>query len=124
MPSQRLQIPTNMLISLYTVKHCDEKSTVRLTVTENPRRLRGVHEYRSGTCLLRGAPRRTLRLRQVPPVIAGGYAVPDEAVFVKRWRTEVVTRDMLVFPHGEGAFLLPGFSLRHTMTRQIERRMK
>ena len=59
-----------------------------------------------------------------PPVIAGGYAVPDEAVFVKRWRTEVVTRDMLVFPHGEGAFLLPGFSLRHTMTRQIERRMK
>ena len=39
-----------------------------------------------------------VRLRQVPPVIAGGYAVPDEAIFVKRWRTEVVTRDMLVFP--------------------------
>lgn len=39
-----------------------------------------------------------------PPVIAERYEVPVEAVFVKRWRTEVVTRDMLVFPYGEGFF--------------------
>ena len=39
-----------------------------------------------------------------PPVIAERYEVPVEAVFVKRWRTEVVTRDMLVFPYGEGVF--------------------
>ena len=41
-----------------------------------------------------------------PPVIAGGYEVPAKAVFVRRQRTEVVTRDMLVFPYGEGFFYL------------------
>ena len=54
-----------------------------------------------------------------PPVIAGGYEVPAEAVFVKRRRTEVVTRDILVFPYGEGVFLLQFIS-----DAQIERRMK
>ena len=54
-----------------------------------------------------------------PPVIAVGYEVPAKAVFVKRRQTEVVTRDILVFPYGEGVFLL-----QYISDAQIERRMK
>ena len=51
-----------------------------------------------------------------PPVIAGGYAVPAKAVFVKRRRTEVGYARL---PPWGGRFLL-----QNVMVRQFERRTK
>lgn len=48
-----------------------------------------------------------------PPVIAEGYEVPAEVVFAKRWRTEVVTRDILVFPMGRAFFIAGIFVATH-----------
>lgn len=87
-------------------KHCDEKSTVRQTVTENPRKAERGARVAVGNMASERRTEVKTKAATGPPVIAGGYEVPAEAVFARRRRMEVVTRDILVFPMGRTFFYL------------------
>lgn len=65
-------------------KHCDEKSTVRQTVTENPRKAERGARVAVGNMASERRTEAKAKAATGPPVIAGGYEVPAKAAFVRK----------------------------------------